>query len=115
MKKPGGIPEKAMSRPVITVSVSDNLTDFVEALGFGFESEHVREGWAYVSSGGIETSVSRVYRPTERGDPSSRELFSPGHFVEASAIATTGKTQEVGVNLATFAEQLRPLVGLSKE
>lgn len=107
----------SLVRSCIEVATSDNLTSFLEELGFRFECDYVLKGY-YFYKGPIRVVVSQVYKHFSHGSTTAvgdanLEAISDSYLVEIS-LMTAVQQDSVAEELKTFAEHLKPLVHLEK-
>ncbi|XP_031567856.1 mediator of RNA polymerase II transcription subunit 18-like [Actinia tenebrosa] len=99
-------------RSCVEVETSDNLSAFLEELGFKFDYEFVLSGY-YFYKGHIKITVSQVFRLPVVGDMSSMQLASESYLVEIG-LTTAVQQDSVAEDIKAFAEHLKPLVHLEK-
>ncbi|XP_046848744.1 mediator of RNA polymerase II transcription subunit 18-like [Xenia sp. Carnegie-2017] len=104
--------KNVMTRTCVEVMTSDNLTTFLEELGFGFESEYIAKGY-YFKKGDIRVTISKIHRVSTRGDTEHPEAISSSYLVEASVISSV-QQNSVGDELKAFTDNLKPVVLLEK-
>ncbi|XP_028410488.1 mediator of RNA polymerase II transcription subunit 18-like [Dendronephthya gigantea] len=104
--------KNVLTRTCLEVMTTDNLTTFLEELGFGFESEYIAKGY-YFKKGDIRVTISRIHRLPTRGNTSHVEAISSSYLVEASVVSSV-QQDSIADELKSFTDQLRPIVHLEK-
>lgn len=99
-------------RTSVYSSCSQNLMDCLKELGFIVVSELILRGHLF-RKGQMKVSVFKLYQPGESGDLESAQAVSDHYLVELSAIAPSGQ-ENVGGELKSFADQLKPIVAMEK-
>ncbi|XP_055380529.1 mediator of RNA polymerase II transcription subunit 18 [Condylostylus longicornis] len=98
-------------RSSIDVGCTSTVLEFLTELGCRIEFEYVNRGYMF-RKGRMKITVSKIFKTTEPGKFST-EAISNSYLVELSVLAPSGQDQ-IGEEMKTFAEQLKPLVQLEK-
>eukprot|EP00794_Sanderia_malayensis_P006926 gene6926-7704_t len=96
----------AAMRTCIKVATTDNVSLFLEEIGFRFDHELVLKGHLF-KKGKMRISVSKIFRVPNRGDVIRIQPLTDSYLVELTA--TSGVQQDdLAEEMKAFAEHLKP-------
>lgn len=101
-----------MTRNIVEVGVTSNITQFLSEMGFVMDFEYVAKGYVF-RKGWLKTTVSKLNKVINPGNMDHLESQSNFHLVELSVTASQSQ-DKVAEDIKNFAEQLKPLVVLEK-
>lgn len=93
-------------RTCVEVNCTQNVSAFLQELGFTVDYEFIRYGWLFKRNR-LKATVAKICR-VEPPTPISRS-----HLVEVSTISSSSNEQ-AATEIQSFSEQLKPLVSLDK-
>ncbi|KXJ12677.1 Mediator of RNA polymerase II transcription subunit 18 [Exaiptasia diaphana] len=99
-------------RSCVEIPTSDNLSAFLEEIGFKFDYEFVSTGY-YFYKGHMKITVSQIFKLVAPGEINNLQLISESYLVEVG-FSTAVQQDSVGDEIKAFAEHLKPLVHLDK-
>jgi len=102
----------ATMRSCMEVETSDNISTFLEHMGFRFDYETVLKGYLF-RKGLLRITVARLYKVMERGDLSNITPITNSYIVELT-LNTLVQDDALCEQMKTFAEYLKPIVLLDK-
>jgi len=102
----------ASMRSCIEVETSDNMSDFLEKMGFRFDYETVLRGYLF-RKGRMRITVARLHKLVERGDFKNIQQITNSYLVELT-MNTLVQQDALCEEMKTFAEYLKPIVVLDK-
>jgi len=106
-------PFPVMCRKVIeSFTKSNDMMNFIRAIGFRYEYGYVREGKVF-TKGHLKITVAKISKTDTPGDSSQTHNLTNSQLVEISTMGPPGDLT-IAKALKDFADQLRPLVRLEK-
>ncbi|XP_043931615.1 mediator of RNA polymerase II transcription subunit 18 [Protopterus annectens] len=102
----------ALVRNCVDIATSDNLSEFLQEMGFRMDHEFVAKGHIF-RKGIMKVVVCKIYRILISGNTDNIEPLSLSYLVELSIVAHAAQ-DSVSDDMRNFAEQLKPLVNLEK-
>lgn len=112
---PEGVGDKsraASMRSCIEVAATDNVSLFLEEIGFRFDHELVLKGHIF-KKGKMRISVSKIFKVPTRGDFIRIQPLTDSFFVELYATSPV-QQDALAEELKTFAEHLKPMCSLER-
>ncbi|XP_004207342.1 mediator of RNA polymerase II transcription subunit 18 [Hydra vulgaris] len=102
----------ATMRSIIEVETSDNISTYLEQLGFQFDYETLLRGYSFYK-GPMRINVSRLHKIPERGNLSNIMPMTDSYLVELT-LHTLVQQDSLCEEMKAFAEHLKPIVVLDK-
>ena len=102
----------ASMRSCIEVDATDNLTQFLEHIGFQFDHETILRGYLF-KKGRIKICVSKLHKIPERGKFQNAMQMTDSVLVEMT-LNTLVQQDSLCDEMKAFAEYLKPIVILDK-
>lgn len=102
----------ATMRSCIEVEASENITMFLEQLGFKFDYETILRGYLF-KKGNLRITVARLHKIPQKGDFSNIQPITNSYLVELT-LNTLVQQDSLCDEMNTFSEYLKPLVVLDK-
>ena len=102
----------ATMRSCIEVETSDNITSFLEQMGFKFDYETILRGYLF-RKGAMRITVSRLHKILQKGDFSNIQPITNSYLVELT-LNTLVQQDALCDEMKTFSEYLKPIVVLDK-
>jgi len=102
----------ASMRTCIEVNTSDNVTSFLENMGFQFEYETILRGYLF-RRGPMKITVSRIHKIPEKSIFTNALPMTDSYLVDLT-LNTLVQQDSLCEDMKTFAENLKPLVALDK-
>lgn len=102
----------ATMRSCIEVEASDNISNFLEQMGFKFDYETILRGYLF-RKGNMRITVSRLHKILQKGDFSNIQPITNSYLVELT-LNTLVQQDALCDEMNTFSEYLKPIVVLDK-
>lgn len=102
----------ASMRSCIEVATTDNISLFLEEIGFRFDHELVLKGRLY-RKGPMRIAVSKIFKVPMRGDITRIQPLTDSHLVELTA-NTAVQQDPLAEEMKAFAEHLKPMTVLAR-
>ncbi|XP_065058718.1 mediator of RNA polymerase II transcription subunit 18-like [Rhopilema esculentum] len=103
---------QASMRTCVEVAASDNVSLFLEEIGFRFDHELVLKGYCF-RKGNMKIKVSKIYRVLSRGDVNRIQPLTDSHLVEMTANSTV-QQDTIAEEIKAFGEHLKPITVLER-
>ena len=99
-------------RSCIEVDATENITSFLEQIGFQFDHETILRGYLF-KKGHMRICVSRLHKIPEKGKFQNAMQMTDSFLVELT-LNTLVQQDSLCEEMKTFAEYLKPIVVLDK-
>lgn len=99
-------------RTCVEVNCTQNVSTFLQELGFTIDYEFVSQGWLFRKNR-LKATVAKICRLPIPSNTEQLAPISKSYLVEVSTISNSSNEQTAN-EVHSFSEQLKPLVNLDK-